>query len=120
MYFVKTFEGGKGGIELLEGKHRRGENDGIGPSLVSVIHHVHVSTAQKTAAHGAEFTRTQQPPRETVIDPVLQILVVDVALENAGHRLLVIDRKSGPSRTQNHFLLGFRHISLEGRVGEIE
>ena len=44
---------------------------------------------------------------------------VAVTLENARHRLLVIDAKRGPCRSQNHLLLGFRHIPLEWGVREV-
>ena len=100
----------------MEGEHRWGENEGVGPTLVAVIHHIHVSAAQETATHRLQLAIAHQTPRKTVIDAVLQILVIDVALENAGHRLLVVDAERGPCRSQNHLLLGFRHVSLKGGV----
>ena len=70
VHLVETLERGEGGIELLESKHRWGEYEGVGPTLVAVIHHIDVSATDETAAHRLQLAVTHQPPRKAVIDAV--------------------------------------------------
>ena len=83
MYFVIALEGGEGRIERLKRVHRRGKNEIIAPSLVSIVDQTHIAPGKKAPRGSANFAVSGSAPGKRVFDAVFEVIVIDGTAQNA-------------------------------------